>query len=155
PTMHEDAQFAPVVRALRDEIIEHYRDRGERLDTPAGLRTLDTNSTLAARRGALLLQVLADRGGATDLAGLRVADPGCGFGALSLYFASKGAEVIGVDPNAERSQVASRIAEYLSLSATFTRGWMDDLVLPDASFDLAVLNNSLCYVVGRGDRARA
>ena len=32
---------------------------------------------------------------------------------------------------------------------------MEDLELPDASFDLAVQNNSLCYIVSREDRDRA
>ena len=154
-SMDVEREFAPVARALRDAIIEHYRDRGEQLDTVAGLRTLDTNSSLVARRGALVLEVLARSGGPASIDGLRVADLGCGFGALSLYFAVAGADVTGVDPNTERPAVAAAVADAFSLPATFERGWVDDLVLPVASFDVAVLNNSLCYVVPRADRMRA
>jgi SAM-dependent methyltransferase len=150
-----ERQFAPVVHALRDGIIEHYAERGQRLDTDAGLRTLDTNSTLAARRAGTLLEVLAASGGPAGVDGLRVADLGCGFGALSLYFAAGGAEVIGIDPHTERSAVAAGIARRLGLAATFERGWIDDLVLPGESFDVAVLNNSLCYIVPRAQRRSA
>lgn len=154
-TARVDRRFAEVARALREEVVEHYRERGEDIDTPAGRRTLDTNTTLAARRGALLLELIARGGGPPDVAGLRVVDLGCGFGALALYLATAGAEVVGVDPNADRQQVAVRVAERLRLPATFRRGWLEDLVLPDASFDVAVLNNSLCYLVPRTERLRA
>jgi SAM-dependent methyltransferase len=150
-----DPEYALVVRALRDGIIEHYHERGERLDTDSGLRTLDTNSTLAADRAGVLLEMLARGGGPSDLTGLRVADLGCGFGALSLCFAVAGAEVVGVDPKSGRSAVAAAIADELSLPASFQRGWLQGLVLPDESFDIAVLNNSLCYIVPREDRRRA
>jgi len=150
-----DRRFAEVSRVLRDEIIEHYRDRGEKLDTPAGRRTLDTNTTLAAQRGALLLALLAARGGPTDLHGLNVIDLGCGFGAISLYLATAGAEVLGIDPKAERHAVGARAAARLRLPATFRRGWLEDLVVDDERFDIAVLNNSLCYIVPRSERMRA
>jgi SAM-dependent methyltransferase len=153
--MTVEQRFAPVAHELRDGIIEHYRDRGQRLDTEAGLRTLDTNSTLAPRRAGVLLEVLAAGGGPADVAGLRIADLGCGFGALSLYFAAAGAEVVGIDPHRARSAVSADIARRLSLAATFQLGWIDDLVLPSESFDLAVLNNSLCYIVPRAQRRRA
>ncbi len=55
----EPPAFAPVAHDLRDGIIEHYERRSESLDSPAGLVTLDTNSILAARRGRLLLRLLA------------------------------------------------------------------------------------------------
>jgi len=101
--------FSPIAQELRDEIIEHYERRGERLDTAAGRRTLDTNSTLAARRGRLLLRLLAEQG-APPVAGRRLLDLGAGFGALSLYFAHLGAEVVAVDPNTARMEVAAAIA---------------------------------------------
>ena len=150
-----ERRFAEVARALRDEIIEHYRDRGERLDTPAGRRTLDTNTTLAAQRGELLMALLAQRGGPTDLRGLSVIDLGCGFGALSLYLATAGAEVLAIDPKDERQAVGARVAARLRLPATFRRGWLEDLVVAGEQFDLAVLNNSLCYIVARRERRRA
>jgi SAM-dependent methyltransferase len=150
-----DRSFAPVIHALRDRIIEHYHQHGEELDTPAGLLTLDTNSVLTPRRAALLLGVLARAGGPEELDGLRVADLGCGLGAMSLYLAYRGATVVGIDPNEPRLEVGRRVAEDLGLPATFQRGWADDLVLPDESFDVAVFNNSLCYIAERPDRRRA
>src|SRR5271165_5473465 len=101
--------FAPIAHDLRDVIIEHYERRSESLDTPAGLVTLDTNSMLAARRGRLLLRLLAEQG-AGPVAGRRVLDLGAGFGALALYCAHLGGEVVAVDPNEERMGVALAIA---------------------------------------------
>jgi SAM-dependent methyltransferase len=149
------ARFAPIAHALRDLIIEHYRDRGLSLHDDAGLRTLDTNSTLTAQRAELLLSALERSGHAVEPAGLRVADLGCGFGALSVYFAARGATVVGIDPNGERFEVGAAAAREFGLDASFRRGWLEDLVLADESIDLAVLNNSLCYIVARRDRRRA
>jgi len=153
--MYAERSFAPVCRALRDEIVEHYRARGERIDDEAGLTTLDTNSILVPQRGRMLLDLIASRRGSDSLEGVDLADVGCGFGAMSLYFAHLGARVVGVDPNAERSQVGARVAERLGLSASFRRGWAEELPLEDSCVDLVVFNNSLCYVTDRSDRRRA
>jgi SAM-dependent methyltransferase len=153
--MHSEGGFAPICRALRDEIVEHYRARGERIDDEAGLRTLDTNSTLVPQRGRLLLELIAGRSGGDSIEGLTVGDIGCGFGAMSLYFAHLGARVVGVDPNSERFQVGAAVAERLGLPASFKRGWAEELPLNDSSLDLVVFNNSLCYLTDRSDRRRA
>lgn len=150
--MAAHSEFAPVCRRLRDRIIEHYWQRREAIDDDAGRRTLDTNTTLVPQRAELLLELVARRSGRDSLEGLDVADLGCGFGAMSLYFASAGARVVGVDPNHERLAVGGNVARELGLPATLRRGWFEALPLPDASFDLVVLNNSLCYVTERSDR---
>ncbi|HXS46156.1 MAG TPA: class I SAM-dependent methyltransferase [Solirubrobacterales bacterium] len=150
--MSDERAFAPVCRALRDGIIEHYRERGELLDDEAGLRTLDTNSTLVPRRAGLLVEMVRRRSGLGSVEGLEVADLGCGFGAIALYFASLGAHVTGIDPNGDRLQVPAAIAAELGLEASFRRGWVEAAPLPDQSFDLVVLNNSFCYVTDRSDR---
>jgi SAM-dependent methyltransferase/O-antigen/teichoic acid export membrane protein len=146
--------FAALAHELRDEIIEHYERRGKRLDTPAGLRTLDTNSVLAAGRGRLLLRLLAEQG-MGSISGLRVLDLGAGFGALALYFAHLGAHVVAVDPNEQRARVALAIARRRGLDLSVVGAGAQSLPFPDASFDLVVANNSLCYIVGRDDRRTA
>jgi SAM-dependent methyltransferase len=140
--------FAPLAHDLRDRIIEHYESLGEPLDTPAGLLTLDTNSVLAASRGRLLLRLLAEAG-AGSIAGRRVLDLGAGFGALALYYASLGAEVVAVDPNDARMQVAVAIAQQRDLPVSALTAQAQSLPLPDASFDLVLANNSLCYIVDK------
>jgi ubiquinone/menaquinone biosynthesis C-methylase UbiE len=149
--VQDEQAFAPASRALRDAIIEHYRDRGEPIDDEPGLRTLDTNTTLVPRRARLLVE-LARRRGVGSLEGLAVADLGCGFGAIALYFASLGARVSAIDPNGERLRVGAAVAAELGLEASFRRGWVEAAPLPDAGFDLLVLNNSFCYVTDRSDR---
>ena len=138
--------FSPIAQELRDEIIEHYERRGERLDTAAGRRTLDTNSTLAARRGRLLLRLLAEQG-APPVAGRRLLDLGAGFGALSLYFAHLGAEVVAVDPNTARMEVAAAIAARRGLPVSAVSAHAELLPLPEDSVEVVVANNSLCYIV--------
>jgi SAM-dependent methyltransferase len=138
--------FSPIVQELRDEIIEHYERRGKRLDTAAGRRTLDTNSTLAARRGRLLLRLLAEQG-APPVAGRRLLDLGAGFGALSLYFAHLGAEVVAVDPNTARMEVAVAIAARRGLPVSAVSAHAELLPLPEDSVEVVVANNSLCYIV--------
>ncbi|HKO37304.1 MAG TPA: class I SAM-dependent methyltransferase [Solirubrobacterales bacterium] len=152
--MQDERAFAPACRALRDGIIEHYRDRGEAIDDDSGLRTLDTNTTLVPQRGRLLIELLRGRG-LDSVEGLEVADLGCGFGAIALYLASLGARVTGIDPNYERARVAGAVAADLGLAATFQRGWIEAAPLPDAAFDLVVLNNSFCYVTEPSDRREA
>jgi O-antigen/teichoic acid export membrane protein/SAM-dependent methyltransferase len=138
--------FTALARDLRDGIIEHCERRGERLDTPAGLLTLDTNSVLAARRGRLLLRLLAEQG-MSSIDGLRVLDLGAGFGALALYFAHLGASVVAVDPNEQRMRVALAVARRRGLDLSIVAARAQSLPFPDASFDLVIANNSLCYIV--------
>lgn len=140
--------FAAIAHELRDEIIEHYERHGQRLDTPSGLLTLDTNSMLAAGRGRLLLRLLAEQG-AGAIAGRRVLDLGAGFGALALYYAHLGADVVAVDPNDERMQVAVAIAARRGLRVSAVSAHAQSLPLPDASIDVVLANNSLCYIVER------
>ncbi|HEY7830575.1 MAG TPA: methyltransferase domain-containing protein [Solirubrobacteraceae bacterium] len=140
--------FAPIAHDLRDHIIEHCERRGERLDTPTGMMSLDTNSVLAAGRGRVLLRLLAKEG-MGSIAGLRVLDLGAGFGALSLYFAHLGAEVVAVDPNEQRIGVALAIAQRRGLDLSIAVAHAQALPFPDGSFDLIVANNSLCYIVGK------
>jgi SAM-dependent methyltransferase len=147
-------RFAAIAASLRDEVIEHYERLGTRLDTSAGRRTLDTNSTLAADRGRVLLRLLAEQG-AGPIAGRRVLDLGAGFGALSVYFAHLGAEVVAVDPHRERLEVGLAVARRYGLAVNAMTGSAEALPLPDAAFHVAVVNNALCYIVDRGARGDA
>jgi SAM-dependent methyltransferase len=153
--MPPERNFAPICRALRDEIVEYYRALGEQIGDEAGLKTLDTNSTLVPQRGRLLFELIAKRNGRDSFKGLTVGDIGCGFGAMSLYFAHLGAQVVAVDPNSERFGVGARVAGPLNLPVSFRRGWAEGLPLDDSSVDLVVFNNSFCYVTDRSDRRRA
>jgi SAM-dependent methyltransferase len=147
--------FSPIADSLRRSVISFYGEQGETLEDPAGINTLETNSGFVERRGEPLLQILSQSSGSASIDGLRVLDLGCGFGALSLYFAARGAVVTGIDPIASRLQVGRAVAAEHELPVDFERGRMEDLMLPDASFDLAVQNNSLCYIVSDEDRDRA
>ena len=148
------ASFETVADALRERVLRYYDERGERLEGAAGENTLETNSGLVASRGAPLLAMLA-AAGAPPVAGKRVVDLGCGFGALACFFAFHGAEVVALDPKADRLVVGRDIAAEFGLDITFRRGWMQSTRAGDAAFDFAVQNNSLCYIVPREARANA
>jgi 2-polyprenyl-3-methyl-5-hydroxy-6-metoxy-1,4-benzoquinol methylase len=147
--------FNPIAESLRREVLAFYRKRGEEISGPAGLNTLETNSGYVERRGIPLLEILSEHGGLDSIAGLRMLDLGCGFGALSAFFAAQGASVIGVDQNEDRFEVGRSVAAEHGLEMEFQAGKMQSLDLPDRGFDLVVENNSLCYVVPRDDRRAA
>jgi SAM-dependent methyltransferase len=144
--------FDPIAESLRREVLDFYRERGEEVSGSAGINTLETNSGFVERRGAPLIEILRDHGGVESLEGVRLLDLGCGFGALTAFFASRGASVIGVDPHDDRFQVGRAVAAEHGLDAEFQAGRMQSLDLPDEAFDVVVENNSLCYVVPRDDR---
>jgi SAM-dependent methyltransferase/4-amino-4-deoxy-L-arabinose transferase-like glycosyltransferase len=154
PYVSSPPAFAALAYDLRDEIIEHYEGLGDSLNTPAGLLTLDTNSVLAASRGRLLLHLLAEDG-MGSIEGQRVLDLGAGFGALALYFAHLGAEVVAVDPNEQRMRVALTIARRHELRLSIVAAHAQSLPFPDADFDLVVANNSLCYIADEHDHKEA
>ncbi len=147
--------FDPIAESLRREVLAYYRERGEEISGRAGLNTVETNSAFVERRGVPLVEILRDQGELDSIAGLRVLDLGCGFGALTAFFAAQGASVIGVDPKEDRFEVGRSVAAEHGLDAEFRTGRMQALDLPDGSFDLVVENNSLCYIVPREDRRAA
>jgi 2-polyprenyl-3-methyl-5-hydroxy-6-metoxy-1,4-benzoquinol methylase len=151
----EDLQdFAPIADSLRRRVRGFYAEHGESLDDPAGLNTLETNSGFVERRAAPLIEMIT-RDGTGSLAGRRLLDLGCGFGALSAYFAAHGATVTGIDPVESRLEVGRAVAAEHGLAVELRPGRMESLELGDESFDLVVQNNSLCYIVSREDRQRA
>jgi ubiquinone/menaquinone biosynthesis C-methylase UbiE len=136
------ADFEPLADALREAVVSFYDERGLSLEGAAGHNTLETNSGFVERRGRPLLQMLD-----MDPAGIRVVDVGCGFGALSVFLAFHGAHVTGLDPNAERFAVGRAVGERFGLAVEFVKARMQRMPLESRTYDLAVLNNSLCYVV--------
>ena len=150
-----ERDFSPIADSLRRQVLSFYEQRGEGLSDAAGLNTLETNSGYVERRGAPLLQMLRAQGGPESIAGLDLLDIGCGFGGLGAYFAAQGARVTAVDPTPERFEVGRAVAAEHGLALEFRQAWMQKLELPDAGFDLAIANNSYCYVVDRDDRRAA
>lgn len=150
----DTAEAAAIAESLRRSVLDYYARRGERLDGESGQRTLDTNSCLIDRRGRPLLEMLRAYAGISSIEGLELADLGCGFGALSVFFAGEAARVTGVDINGSRFEVGRRVGREHALAVEFMRASMQELPLPSARFDLAVMNNSLCYLT-RGEERQA
>ena len=146
--------YAPVAHSLRDEIIDQSEQQGIRLNSAAGRLTLDTNSILAPTRGRSLLRLLALRG-APPITDRSVLDLGAGFGSMSLYFATLGARVVGVDLKPERVELAERVARRHRLAFRGVVADISSLPFSADTFDFVVANNSLCYVVDRDLRHRA
>jgi SAM-dependent methyltransferase len=147
--------FDPIAESLRREVLAYFRERGEEISGPAGLNTLETNSGFVERRAVPLVEILRDHTEIDTMEGLRVLDLGCGFGALTAFFAARGATVTGVDLKEDRFEVGRAVAAEHGLDAEFRPARMQDLDLPDEAFDLAVANNSLCYIVPRDERRAA
>ncbi len=81
-------------------------------------------------------------------------DLGCGYGALSALFAAEGASVIGIDIASERVSVGNQIAHEHGLQVLLRSGRLEAPPVAHACFDLALLNNSLCYLVDCDARER-
>ncbi len=79
-----------------------------------------------------------------ELDGARVADIGCGDGALTRLMTRLGARVTGIEPS-EGQLVRARAAEPAG-NEDYLQGVAEDLPLPDASLDVAVFFNSLHHV---------
>lgn len=148
----DTSSFDAIAATLREELLAQ---PGLVPAGVAGEGTLDTNSGLVERRGRPLVDIARERRAAGASPGRRVVDLGCGVGALSALFAFEGARVVGVDVNAERLEVGRRVAERHGLAVDLRQGRMEQLDLPDGSFDVAVMNNSLVYVVDPAVRLRA
>jgi len=146
------ASFSPVAELLASKVRDHLRDHEPALPQQAVEVTVDTNSHLAEQRGAFLLRLLRQQG-APDIAQLSVVDVGCGFGALSLFFASLGARVTGIDVNANRLVVGREVARDQGLPVVFAAESMQSMdSVETAACDLVVVNNSYCYVIPDADR---
>src|SRR5215211_6335731 len=115
----ETASFDPIVPSLREEVLGWYERHGKRLEGAAGHVTLETNSGYVERRGAPLLTMLAERRGDPSLEGVSLLDLGCGFGALSVFFAAHGAEVMGVDRKVVRFEVGTAVSRRHGLAIRF------------------------------------
>jgi 2-polyprenyl-3-methyl-5-hydroxy-6-metoxy-1,4-benzoquinol methylase len=155
PIRAPEKPFDAVAASLREEVLAHCERNGVELEGRAGWNTLETNSGFAERRGAPLLRMATGRLGATSPRGLRVADLGCGFGALAVFFAVQGATVTGIDINRRRLEVGRRVAELHGLAVELHRQSMEAPRLAEESFDLVVMNNSLCYLAEPGAQVLA
>jgi len=85
-----------------------------------------------------------------DLHGLRVADIGCGDGALAVEMARRGADVTGVDPDPAQIAAARSRAEAAGLSIRFLCAPAEALPLPGGSMDRVVAVTALCFMAEPG-----
>ncbi len=81
-----------------------------------------------------------------DLRGLRVADIGCGDGALAVEMARRGAEVTAVDPDPVQIAAAQRRAKAAGVSIRFLCAPAEALPLPGGSMDRVVAVTALCFM---------
>lgn len=151
-TQRSSLPFETVAGALREEILKLRESGEEPLEGLSGIRTLETNSGLVALRAGRLLETAVARDPQFDLGGANLLDLGCGFGGLAVRFAHLGANVTAIDPNESRMEVGRAVAERFDLPVRWARGFMQELPLPDRSFDVVIVNNALCYVVPPSQR---
>lgn len=84
-----------------------------------------------------------------DLHGLRVVDLGCGYGWFCRWARENGAaEVLGLDVSERMlARARSMTSETSDSAITYRRADLEELDLPEASFDLAYSSLALHYVV--------
>lgn len=78
--------------------------------------------------------------------GRRLLDIGCGAGKFTRLMAQRGAEVSGIDANAEVIAEAERAAADAGLAIAFHHGRGEALPFADKSFDIVVFSNSLHHM---------
>lgn len=109
-------------------------------------RTTSLGAVTEAIEQSLILELMG------DLRGARVLDVGCGDGVLACAAASRGAVVIGIDPDPAMLDAARARAERAAVEADFTDGRIERLPFADASFDMVAAVTVLCFV---GDASAA
>lgn len=103
-------------------------------------RTTSVGAVTEAIEQRLILGLMGDLGGA------KVLDAGCGDGVLACAAASRGAVVMGIDPDPAMLDTARARAERAGVKAGFTNGRVERLPFADASFDVVVAVTVLCFV---------
>ena len=102
PRLHTDCRVAAQQRAglLRRPTARASRaPRASTLSRPTRASSSAGRRRCSRRSGAVT--------GRDSIEGLRLIDLGCGFGALAVFFAGRGATVTGIDPIADRLEVGS------------------------------------------------
>src|SRR3954463_15740689 len=100
--------FDPIASSLRDEGVAFY-SHAPKPSSGVTTATLETNSGYVERRSRPLVE-LYERRSSMRFAGAAVLDVGCGFGAMSAYFAAHGASVTAIDPKPARLTVGRNVA---------------------------------------------
>ena len=103
-------------------------------------RTTSLGSITESLEQRLILELMG------ELAGRRVLDVGCGDGVLACAVVSHGADVTGIDPDPAMLIAAHSRAARAAVGGTFLEGRVEQLPLPDASFDVVVSVTVLCFV---------
>ena len=81
-----------------------------------------------------------------DLKGRKLLEIGCGMGDQLAYFASRGAEVVGIDVSQESLIFAQRMLQEQKLTGKVLEMSAEKLEFKDNSFDLIYINSALMHV---------
>jgi SAM-dependent methyltransferase len=73
-----------------------------------------------------------------DLAGLDVAELGCGVAYFSAWLAGRGARPVGVDPTPAQLETARRCQQETGIEFPLLEGFGEAVPLPDSAFDLVL-----------------
>ena len=103
-------------------------------------RTTSIGAVTEALEQNLILELMG------DFKGAQVLDVGCGDGVLACAAASRGAVVIGIDPDPAMLDAARARAERAGVKADFLDGRIERLPFADASFDVVAAITVLCFV---------
>lgn len=136
----------PEVRADDARIQEVRRLRRENFDVHAGPDTRDGRQLVPGRSWAAWSRALG-----LLLPPLDVIDIGCGEGYLTIEAARWARKVVGIDRSAAVLARARQLAERRRVTnVTWKRGEIERVPAPDASFDVALLSQTLHHAADPG-----
>jgi len=126
----------PIDNAMYDRLSHTWWD-------DAGFLNVLQSALNPARVGFLMRELRAHHG---DVAGLKVADVGCGGGLLAEELARAGATVVGIDPSTASLQAARDHAAHGDLDVDYREGVAEDLPLEDGWADAIICCDVLEHV---------
>jgi ubiquinone/menaquinone biosynthesis C-methylase UbiE len=139
------------------ESVEAYHQRqGREASDPAVRSSVTTNTQLVPQRTENLLQLLRELTKRETLAGTKIAEIGCGFGALAgfLAWSEDVRKVVGIDNRSDYIEAATESSKRLGVEERldFIESDMRDLDgFADEEFDVAIVNNTFIYLTSKAD----
>ncbi len=141
---HYKDSYSPLIEcSSKDEYLERFRREG----LSPYFRGGNTKGYVRGKAVETLLAAIGKSGHAPG--DVRVLDAGCGQGELSVYLASLGVHVVGVDISEEARKASLALAEAIGVAdhCTFFAESLENMSLKDESIDFVIGHASLHHFI--------